>query len=161
MTNNFSFVSKRRVRFSAIAFLAGFMAAAWPVRAAVAQAQPSAQSATADLDAWSAAKAMGLGVNIGNTLDNTATWETGWGNPPVTKEYIRGLAALGFKTMRVPVAWDTYAHDGRIGRDKLKRVGEIADWIASAGMFCVVNIHWDGGRIDSDDKKRFAKTYHT
>ena len=28
-------------------------------------------------------------------------------------------------------------------------------------MFCVINIHWDGGWIDSDDKKRFAKTYHT
>lgn len=28
-------------------------------------------------------------------------------------------------------------------------------------MFCVVNIHWDGGWIDSDDKKRFFKTYHT
>ncbi len=24
-----------------------------------------------------------------------------------------------------------------------------------------INIHWDGGWIDSDDKKRFAKTYHT
>jgi endoglucanase len=28
-------------------------------------------------------------------------------------------------------------------------------------MFCVLNIHWDGGWIDSDDKKRFAKTFHT
>jgi endoglucanase len=28
-------------------------------------------------------------------------------------------------------------------------------------MFAVVNIHWDGGWIDSDDKKKFAKTYHS
>jgi len=114
-----------------------------------------------DLDAWSAAKLMGTGVNIGNTLDNTKTWETGWGNPRITREYIQSLAARGFKTVRLPVAWDTYAHNGRIDADKLARVGEVADWITSAGMFCVLNIHWDGGWIDSDDKARFPKTYHT
>ena len=41
-----------------------------------------------DLDAWSAAKLMGVGVNIGNTLENTTTWETGWGNPRITKEFV-------------------------------------------------------------------------
>ena len=103
----------------------------------------------ADLDAWDAARQMGVGVNIGNTLDNTTKWETGWGNPPITKAYIERLAALGFKVVRLPVAWDTYAKDGRIADDKLARVGEIADWITGAGMFCVINIHWDGGWIDA------------
>src|SRR5687768_15738295 len=104
---------------------------------------------------------MGIGINIGNTLDNTTQWETGWGNPRITKEYVQSLAALGFKTVRVPVAWDTYARDGGIPEDKLARVGEVADWITAAGMFCVVNIHWDGGWIDSSNKERFAKTLHT
>jgi endoglucanase len=102
----------------------------------------------ADLGARDAAQQMGIGVNIGNTLDNTAKWETGWGNPPITKAYVERLAALGFKVVRLPVAWDTYAKDGRIADDKLARVGEIVDWITGAGMFCVVNIHWDGGWID-------------
>jgi len=115
----------------------------------------------ADLLAWDAAQQMGLGVNIGNTLDNTSTWETGWGNPRITKEFIASLAARGFRTVRLPVAWDTYAHDGRISADKLARVGEIVDWITASGMFCVVNIHWDGGWIDSSNRKRFAKTYAT
>ena len=44
---------------------------------------------------------------------------------------------------------------------KLARVGEVVDWITAAGMFCVVNIHWDGGWIDSSDKERFPKTYAT
>jgi len=114
-----------------------------------------------DLDAWNAARLMGLGVNIGNTLENTTTWETGWGNPRITKEFIESLARLGFKTVRVPVAWDTYAIDGRIADDKLARVGEVVDWITAAGMFCVVNIHWDGGWIDSSAKVRFRKTYAT
>ena len=59
------------------------------------------------------------GINIGNTLENTTTWETGWGNPPITKEYVQSLAQLGFKTVRLPVAWDTYADDGRIQPDKI------------------------------------------
>ncbi len=104
---------------------------------------------------------MGVGVNIGNTLENTASWETGWGNPPITKAFIDHVASLGFKTVRLPVAWDTYAENGRIDREKLERVGEVADWITSAGMFCVINIHWDGGWIDSGDKKRFGKAFHT
>lgn len=121
-----------------------------------AQAEPAVA-----LNAWDAAKQMGLGVNIGNTLDNTTTWETGWGNPRITREYIESLAAHGFKTVRLPVAWDTYARDGRISDEKLDRVGEIVDWITSAGMFCVVNIHWDGGWIDSSNKEKFAKTFAT
>jgi endoglucanase len=28
-------------------------------------------------------------------------------------------------------------------------------------MFCVLNIHWDGGWIDSDSKEKFPKTYAT
>ena len=114
-----------------------------------------------DLDAWNAARLMGVGVNIGNTLENTTKWETGWGNPRITKEFVQNLAKLGFKTVRVPVAWDTYARNGRIAEDKLARVGEVVDWITAAGMFCVVNIHWDGGWIDSSAKKRFPTTFAT
>ena len=115
----------------------------------------------AELDAWHAAALMGMGVNIGNTLESTSQWETGWGNPRITKEYIDHLAALGFRTVRLPVAWDTYARDGRIQPDKLARVGEVVDWITAAGMFCIVNIHWDGGWIDSSNKQRFGATYAT
>jgi len=115
----------------------------------------------ADLDAWTAAKLMGTGVNIGNTLENTTQWETGWGNPRITQAYVQNLATLGFKTVRVPVAWDTYARDDRIPADKLARVAEVVDWITAAGMFCVVNIHWDGGWIDSSQKKKFPDTFAT
>jgi endoglucanase len=125
-----------------------------------AHANPSPQPMK-EMDAWDAVKPMGLGINIGNTLDNTKTWETGWGQPPITQQYIQTLATYGFKTVRLPVAWDTYATNGRIGQDKLKRVAEIVDWITAAGLYCVVNIHWDGGWIDSGDRKRFPDTYAT
>lgn len=114
-----------------------------------------------ELDAWDAVSRMTPGINVGNTLENTTTWETGWGNPPITKGYVESLARLGFKTVRLPVAWDTYAVDGRIQSDKLERVGEVIDWITKAGMFCVLDIHWDGGWIDSGSKEHFPDTYAT
>ena len=114
-----------------------------------------------ETDAWTAAAQMSPGINIGNTLENTTSWETGWGNPSITKEYVQSLARLGFKTVRLPVAWDTYADDGRILPDKMGRVGEVVDWIAGAGMFCVLNIHWDGGWIDSGAKDKFPDTHAT
>jgi len=113
--------------------------------------------AMADLDAWPAVSRMSPGINIGNTLENITQWETGWGNPPITEDYVRRLAALGFKTVRLPVAWDTYAIDGRIQPDKFQRVSEVVDWITKAGMFCVLNIHWDRGWIDSSSNERFPK----
>jgi endoglucanase len=114
-----------------------------------------------ELDAWAAVPLMSPGINIGNTLENTTNWEIGWGNPVITKEYVDSLARLGFKTVRLPVAWDTYATDGRIAPDKMSRVSEVVGWITGAGMFCVVNIHWDGGWIDSDKKDRFPTTFAT
>lgn len=124
-------------------------------------ATPSALEPMAPLEAWAAVEQMTPGINIGNTFDNTTTWETGWGNPVISQDYVKSLAALGFKTVRLPVAWDTYAVDGRIQPDKLRRVGEVVDWITAAGMFCVLNIHWDGGWIDSSNKERFSQTFAT
>ena len=138
---------------------------AWQARhaslARQANTKQTKSAKPAELDAWAAAKAMGIGVNIGNTLENTTRWETGWGNPRITREFIDSLAAMGFRTVRVPVAWDTYAMDGKFPPDKMARVAEVVDWILDAGMYCVINIHWDGGWIDSSDKKRFARTYAT
>lgn len=118
-------------------------------------------------DAATLAVAMGIGTNLGNTLDNTSQWETGWGQPRVTQRFINGLASQGIKTVRVPVAWDTYANNGTIAGEKLERVREIVAWIEAAGMYSIVNIHWDGGwifneqnsnkfRLTDDVKTKFA-----
>jgi endoglucanase len=105
-----------------------------------------------DVDAAAMAKAMGFGTNIGNTFDNTTSWETGWGQPLVTQAYVQGMASRGIKTVRVPVAWDTYAHNGVIDSTKLGRVKEVVGWILAAGMYAIVNIHWDGGWIFNENK---------
>ena len=55
------------------------------------------------------------------------------------------------------MAWNTYADEGAIMPDKMARVGEVVDWITGAGMFCVIDIHWDGGWIDSDVKEKYPQ----
>jgi endoglucanase len=90
---------------------------------------------------------MRFGANIGNTLENTSMWETGWGQPLITQAFIDGMATGGIKTVRVPVAWDTYASNGVIEPAKMSRVKEVVAWIEAAGMYSIINIHWDGGWI--------------
>jgi endoglucanase len=97
-----------------------------------------------------ATMALGFGANIGNTLENTTTWETGWGQPLITQAFINGMASHGIKTVRVPVAWNTYAVGGVIDSGKMNRVKEVVGWIEAAGMYSIVNIHWDGGWIDNE-----------
>ncbi|MEO6995953.1 MAG: hypothetical protein ABI273_20280, partial [Lacunisphaera sp.] len=60
--------------------------------AAPRTAVSSASASMADLNGWTAVRQMSPGINIGNTFENTTAWETGWGNPVVTKEYIQSLA---------------------------------------------------------------------
>ncbi len=127
----------------------------------VAAASNAPAETMTEMNAWAASPVMSPGINIGNTLENTTQWETGWGNPRITKEFVKGLAGLGFKTVRLPVAWDTYAVAGQIQPDKFRRVSEVVDWITAAGMFCVLNIHWDGGWIDSGSKEHFPQTFAT
>jgi len=101
-------------------------------------------------DAVTMAKAMGFGVNIGNTLESTNIWETGWGQPLITQTYINGLANHGIRTVRVPVAWDTYAVNGVIAPEKMARVHQVVQWIIDADMYAIVNIHWDNGWIHNE-----------
>lgn len=136
-------------------------AVACPAIAASGEAAPPARETMTPMDAWPAVGQLTPGINIGNTLENTTKWETGWGNPPITREYVQKLAGLGFKCVRLPVAWDTYADNGRITPQQFHRVAEVVNWITDAGMYCVVNIHWDGGWIDSGSPEKFPDTYHT
>lgn len=147
----------------AAAILAGILLSAFPeIRASEESAIRASQPREmARLDAWAAVSQMTPGINIGNTFDNTVKWETGWGSPLITRAYIQCLSRLGFKTVRLPVAWDTFADKGRITPEQFRRIDEVVGWILDAGMFCVLNIHWDGGWIDSDWKERYPDVYHT
>jgi len=98
---------------------------------------------------------MGIGINIGNTLDainnhvsETPAGETGWGNPPITREFIRALKNYGYTTIRLPVTWAEYlgpAVNFQIAAERMNRVEEVVNWILGEDMYCILNLHHDGG----------------
>lgn len=113
------------------------------------------------LTALEATRLMGNGINLGNTLEacdnnvgiktNTPlSYETYWGQPKTTQAMIDGMKAAGFDTIRIPVAWMTnathlYEGDYTIDADYMDRVEEVVRYARKAGMYVIINDHWDGG----------------
>ena len=110
-----------------------------------------------------AVKNMGLGWNLGNTLDahsqKTTDWtsddywncqgldsETCWGQQTTQKELFAMLKKAGIGAVRVPVTW--YNHmdkDGNVTPEWMARVKQIVDWVLAEGMYCIINVHHDTG----------------
>lgn len=113
------------------------------------------------LTALEATRLMGNGINLGNTMEacdnnvgiktNTPlSYETHWGQPKTTQAMIDGMKAAGFDTIRIPVAWMTnathlYEGDYTIDADYMDRVEEVVRYARKAGMYVIINDHWDGG----------------
>ncbi len=117
---------------------------------------------------------MGMGFNIGNTMEVPKD-PTGWGNPLPSKEYVKAIKAAGFNTVRIPCAWyshsdaltkdvqaygsednSTYKHVGAastfttptIDAAWLAQVKDVVDMIIAEGMYVVLNSHWDEGWLE-------------
>lgn len=113
--------------------------------------------------AYNAVSNMGVGWNLGNTLDahaqrvhnpnDGAYWngqglesENSWGQPYTTKELIAMLKDAGYGAIRVPVTW--YNHmdkDGKIDAEWMKRVRTVVDYVIDNGLYCILNVHHDTG----------------
>ncbi|MDY3793202.1 MAG: cellulase family glycosylhydrolase, partial [Oscillospiraceae bacterium] len=111
------------------------------------------------------AKDMGIGLNLGNTMEaynasgcekityewipvvgnNTPTdYETCWGAEITTQEVIDGIKNAGFNTVRIPVFWgNMMKNDGKwdIDPDYMARVKEIVDYCVNDDLYVVINIH--------------------
>lgn len=107
---------------------------------------------------------MGMGINIGNTMEvpQNPTW---WGNKFPTEAYIDSVKAAGFNTIRIPCAW--YSHSNAMSRDSSKAdlvpggddtainpgwmdsVQTVVDRCMRAGLVTILNIHWDNGWLES------------
>lgn len=111
------------------------------------------------------AKNMGLGLNLGNTMEaydatdcekityewipivgsnSPSDYETHWGAVETTQKVIDGIKAEGFDTVRIPVFWgNMMANDGTytINDEYIARVREIVDYCKNAGLYAVINIH--------------------
>lgn len=110
-----------------------------------------------------AVKNMGLGWNMGNTLEannqsvtditNAAFWgqqglesESCWGQSVTKPELIKMMKDAGFGAIRVPVTW--YNHmdkDGKVDVAWMARVHEVVDYVINQGLYCIINVHHDTG----------------
>ena len=126
-----------------------------PTKTPVATEKPSAEPAAAS-DAYQMVHDLGLGINLGNTMESVAmsklgsvnAYETYWGAPTTTKAMVDGMRKAGFKTIRIPVAWSNMmSDDGKytISDAYFNRVEEIMSYALDNDMYVIVNIHYDGG----------------
>lgn len=112
------------------------------------------------LTALEVTELMGNGINLGNTMEaygrnnfgtdaEPAKYETFWGQSVTTQEMLDGMKAAGFDTLRLPVAWTNMMNfetgDYTINSAYLDRVEEIVGYARNAGMYVIINDHWDGG----------------
>lgn len=133
--------------------------------------QSSSDKSSAEMSTMEFVQDMGIGINLGNTLEACGSWikgntvtdyETAWGSPVITKQIIRGYAAEGFGVLRVPVAWSNMMdEDYNIAPEYIERTQEIVTWVLDAGMKVILNIHYDGGWWENfpTDEEECMKKY--
>ena len=101
------------------------------------------------------------GWNLGNSLDaigggtgpHATSQETAWGNPTATQALFDSVKAAGFNSVRIPVSWAQYADlNNTISIFWLDRVAQVVDYARNAGLYVIINVHWDGGRRWDDDR---------
>lgn len=126
----------------------------------VAKAQGGVEQTAAQI-----AAEMGVGWNLGNTLEagdkaNSFTnkgglaAETSWQGTQTTQQVIDYVKSLGFKSVRIPCAW-VMGHisdvaDYTIDPAWMARVKQVTDFCIKAGLYVVVNQHWDGGWLENN-----------
>ena len=114
-------------------------------------------------NAHNAVSNMGIGWNLGNTLESCShgeddnlierttdrsvrAYETAWGQPQATRELMHKLREAGFKTIRVPVTWYPHMDSNDIVNEEwMHRVEEVVNYVLNEGMYCVLNVHHDAG----------------
>ena len=131
-------------------------------------------SATDFETATEAVRNMGVGWNLGNTLEANnqqvhdvtldSYWgqqdlssETCWGNYVTKPALLKMMKDAGFGAIRVPVTW--YNHmdkDGNVDATWMQRVHEVVGYVISQGLYCILNVHHDTG-ADSESWKSWIK----
>lgn len=119
-----------------------------------------------------AVKNMGVGWNLGNTLDafnqsitdvsSSAYWgqqglesENYWGQPTTKPELMAMMKNAGFSAIRVPVTWFNHMDsEGNVDAAWMARVKEVVDCVLEQGLYCIINVHHDTG-ANSDEAKHW------
>jgi len=113
-----------------------------------------------DLTSLQLSKLMGAGWNLGNSLEATGS-ETAWGNAATTQTLINAVKAAGFKSIRIPVSWTQYADANyNISSTWMARVTQVVGYAKTAGLYTIVNVHWDGGWMQPTYADQSAANAH-
>jgi|GEM_PF-682760 len=110
------------------------------------------QPAPADIPASTPWPVPTYGWNLGNTLEAT------WGVPGWTAAPFYTAANAGFNAVRIPCAWDfnsTTSTSGgvttyTINPAFMAQVKQAVDYAIAAGMYVVINDHWDDGWLENN-----------
>jgi endoglucanase len=108
-------------------------------------------SAAAPMTPSELQKLMGVGINLGNTLE--APIEGQWA-PRAQESFFDEFKRIGFQNVRVPVRWDNHTQTSppyAVDPVFLDRVETILDWSLSRGFVTVVNTHHDDWLDQADD----------
>lgn len=117
-----------------------------------------------DITSMELVKDMGIGWNLGDTLDvcqadrdgdgrvnehveeGEKVDETLWGNPKTTAELFSALKEDGIDSVRIPVTWrDHIDQEGNIDAEWLDRVQDVVNYAYERDMYVILNVHHDGG----------------
>ncbi len=90
------------------------------------------------------------GWNLGNTMEPPCG-EGCWA-PAATQTLINAVAAGGFNTIRIPVAWDSHANQTTYQIDPawMARVKQVVDWCYANNLTVIINSHWDNGWLENN-----------
>jgi len=102
-------------------------------------------------------RSMGIGINLGNTLD--APEEGKWA-PPAQEVYFDAYVSAGFTSVRVPCSWGRHISDAppyiTVHNKFLDRVHEVVGWSIKRNLTTVVNTHHDDWLDGSKNETAFA-----
>jgi len=103
---------------------------------------------------------MGVGINLGNTLDapNEGEWALS-----AQEYYLQAFSDAGFKHVRIPITWDQHTQNSApyaIDETFLARVEQIVTWALDKDLYVIINIHhddWIKSEFDSQSaRNRFS-----
>ena len=103
-----------------------------------------------DLNQQQITEAMGVGYNLGNSLEANiggTPIETAWSNPKLTEQFVLAAKSAGFQSIRIPVSYLSKIDDNngyQIDSSWLDRVQEVVDYCVKNDMYAIVNMHGDG-----------------
>ena len=114
-----------------------------------AASAPGPAAAPGELTSVQLSKELVPGINLGNTMEAIPD-ETAWGQPVPTQALMDAYRAAGFRSVRIPLSWSQYADadGGNVRPEWMAHVKQVVDYARNAGLYVLINVHWDGGWMD-------------